>query len=193
MMTSHCFRFWLAALLALGLVTGACGDAGDLGDNTLVPGQTDFTNAEPESSARGFPGAYGTEGDLAGSASKEGNSTTPAAPPQGRTSEVEEADIYKVDSDRLFYLNTYRGFIIYDLKDPKSPKLISRLPVYGYPIEMFIQDGTVYALLREGRILGELIAAAAAARAWSGRVRPQIFTRRFARIISWRFPPARCG
>lgn len=69
--------------------------------------------------------------------------------PQGRSGEVEEADIYKVDNNRLFYLNTYRGFNIYDVQNTKQPKLISRLPIYGYPVEMFIQNNTVYALLSD--------------------------------------------
>ena len=50
----------------------------------------------------------------------------PAEPPQGRVGEVEEADIYRVADNKLYYLNTYRGFIIYDISDPKQPKLISR-------------------------------------------------------------------
>jgi hypothetical protein len=73
--------------------------------------------------------------------------------PSGRTGEVEEADIYKVENNRLFYLNTYRGFVIYDVNDPKHPKRISRLPVFGYPIEMFIDGNTVYALLRDALYL----------------------------------------
>ena len=63
--------------------------------------------------------------------------------------DVEEADIYKLDRHRLFYLNTYRGFIIYDVADPKNPVRVSRLPVFGYPVEMFVEGNTVYALLRD--------------------------------------------
>ena len=67
--------------------------------------------------------------------------------------DVEEADIYKVDKNRLFYLNTYRGFIIYDVADPKNPQRVSRLPVFGYPVEMFVEGNTVYALLRDALYL----------------------------------------
>ena len=45
-------------------------------------------------------------------------------PPAGRLADVEEADIYKVDKNRLFYLNTYRGFMIYDVNDPKNPQRV---------------------------------------------------------------------
>ena len=91
------------------------------------------------------------EGDSTSKAAP--NAAPPGAPPQGRTGEVEEADIYKVDQNRLFYLNTYRGFVIYDVADPKKPQRLSRLPVYGYPIEMFISKTTVYALLRDALYL----------------------------------------
>ena len=83
-------------------------------------------------------------------AAGDANAAPPsAAPPQGRTGEVQEADIYRVDQNRLFYLNTYRGFMIFDLADSKNPVLLSRLPIYGYPIEMFVQGNTVYALIRD--------------------------------------------
>ena len=139
---------WIFGILALAL---ACGDEVDI-YNPLTPGQTDFTNTEPGTSND----HYGLDQDSANKGGATGASPStpaPGAPPQGRTGEVEEADIYKVDQDRLFYLNTYRGFMIYDMKDPKSPSLISRLPVYGYPIEMFIKGNTVYALIRDALYL----------------------------------------
>ena len=53
---------------------------------------------------------------------------------------MQEADIYKLAGTRLYYFNTYRGFIVYDVADPAKPVRVSRLPVYGYPVEMFV-DG----------------------------------------------------
>jgi len=141
-------------LIALAwLFVGACDDGGGV-TQTVVPGQTDFVSEEtnqPGNNSRdnwaspGGPELDGQNGDTAAPA--------PGAPPQGRTGEVEEADIYRVDHNRLFYLNTYRGFIIYDVNDPKNPKVVSRLPVYGYPIEMFVSGTTVYALLRNALYL----------------------------------------
>lgn len=152
------FRFspLVLGLLGFALVALACGDELDL-SNPLSPGQTEFTNTEPGGS-NGRHGGY-NEGDYAGAADSQSGKASPTAPPgtppQGRTDEVEEADIYKVSEDRLFYLNTYRGFIIYDFKNPKSPQLISRLGVYGYPIEMFIQGNTVYALIKDALYLSQ--------------------------------------
>ncbi len=121
---------------------------GSTPENPLIAGQQDFTSLERDYSNDR------TTLDSAGGSSPGGsqNASPPAAAPKapsGREGAVEEADIYRVDSNRLFYLNTYRGFIIYDLKDPKHPAELSRLPVHGYPIEMFVTTNTVYALLRD--------------------------------------------
>ncbi|MCA9666714.1 MAG: beta-propeller domain-containing protein [Myxococcales bacterium] len=69
--------------------------------------------------------------------------------PSGRSEAVEEGDIYKVVGDRLLYFNTYRGLMIFDISDTKNPQLLSRVPVFGYPVEMYVQNGTAYALLRD--------------------------------------------
>ena len=153
-------RVIIVGVLTLGLAaagTSGCGEGGGVED-VLYPGQTDFTNHEPGNGEWG--GRYGAEGDTnmsgGGAPGAKDGSAPPAAPPQGRVADVEEADIYKVDKNKLFYLNTYRGFLIYDLADPKKPKAISRLPVYGYPIEMFIQNNTVYALIRDALYLTQV-------------------------------------
>ena len=144
-------RIFITMLLALA--AASCGDGSTL-DNSLVPGQTDFTNTEPGSSGRNYAGAEG--GDLGSSKGTSPTAPPGNSPPQGRTGEVEEADIYKVDKNRLFYLNTYRGFLVYDIADPKNPKALSRLGVYGYPIEMFIKDNTVYALIKDALYLTQV-------------------------------------
>lgn len=148
----------LFALVPLAAAVGCDSAPATPKDPDRVPGQTDFSSDE-------VPGAgnFGAEGALPG-ATQDGaargnaggtptSTTAPTVPPSGRMGTVEEADIYRVDKNRLFYLNTYRGFVIYDLNDPKNPKRISRLPVYGYPVEMFVSGNTVYALLREALYL----------------------------------------
>jgi len=150
----HRFVVLGGSLLLAGSLLQACGEGVQV-DNPLHPGQTEFVNTEPNGSS------YGGRGGLLGAedgdwANKSGDSEAPGAPPQGRTGEVEEADIYKVHDNKLFYLNTYRGFLIYDLADTKNPVPISRLPVYGYPIEMFIQNNTVYALIRDALYLTQV-------------------------------------
>jgi len=61
-----------------------------------------------------------------------------------------------IDNDRLFY-SIHRGLRIYDLTDPKNPKQVRPLPVYGYPIEMFVAGNTrVTTLLSDALYLTEV-------------------------------------
>ncbi len=165
--------------LACAVGLASCGDAAGPGGNPTgggpnpgsnqppaQPGQTDFTteeaggNGRPENTSTGNGGAAGpltppAAAPTPGGAPGDGRAAAPT-PPAGRLGDVEEADIYKVDGNRLFYLNTYRGFMIYDVNDPKNPQRVARLPVYGYPIEMFISGNTVYALLRDALYLTQV-------------------------------------
>lgn len=154
------FNFFAVTFLVSAL---SCGQDGSSSLEEWTPGQTDFTNQEPDSNLGQGPSYGTTEGAEQRGGASEGDFTAPTSnektsdgAPQGRDAEVEEADIYKVDDNRLFYLNTYRGFIIYDLQDPQSPRQLSRLPVYGYPIEMFVQKNTVYALISNALYLTQV-------------------------------------
>lgn len=141
------------------------------GGNTVVskPGQTEFVSEEPtgrastgtstSTSATADAGApMSATGGASGAAtpSTSNDSASKDAAPSGRVAEVEEADIYKIDGTRLYYFNTYRGFLVFDISDPKAPKSIARLPVFGYPVEMFVSGTTVYALLRDSLYLTDV-------------------------------------
>ena len=133
-----------------------------------MPGQTDFTTEEGpgggvgggRESVGGAPGAPAPAAPPANSAPPPAPpaapGATPGMAPTGRTGEVEEGDVYKIDQNRLFYFNTYRGFVIYDLSDPRKPQRLGRLPVFGYPVEMFVVGNTVYALLRDALYLSQV-------------------------------------
>jgi hypothetical protein len=140
-----------ALFLTLGLTFLAQGcSSGGSTPSDPQPGETDFTTSAP---AAGGPNAGGAKNASVGAAmgAPTTDSVPAAAPgaPGGRVADVQEADIYRIDNNRLFYLNTYRGFIAYDVNDAQHPKLLGRLPVYGTPIEMFVKDTTVYALLSD--------------------------------------------
>ena len=134
----------------LVLALAACGKGGTP-ENPVAPGQDEFVTIERDYSSDNYRGLDSASPQAGGSENAAGTAAPPADPkaPSGREGTVEEADIYRVDGARLFYLNTYRGFIAYDLTDPKNPQKVSRLPVHGYPIEMFVTQNTVYALLRD--------------------------------------------
>lgn len=122
------------------------------GNNVLNPGQEDFVTLEQGGASFGERSEAGTAGPPSMDNAGAGGGSASAAP-SGRTGTVEEGDIYRVDSNRLFYLNTYRGFVIYDLADPAHPAQVSRLPIHGYPIEMYVEGNIVYALLRDALYL----------------------------------------
>ncbi len=146
-MTYSVHRALTTLFTPLLLALSACS-----GTPSLHPGATDFVTEEPA----GHGGRGGGEFNGAPNAAGDSKtSTTPSNPgaPSGRTGTVEEADIYRVDQNRLFYFNTYRGFMIYDLADAKHPQRVSHLPVYGYPVEMYVDGNTVYALLRDSLYL----------------------------------------
>ncbi len=122
------------------------------------PGQTSFTTEDQTQPNTGSgPVRLGAEGGRAssGTAPPGAIAADSAAAPGGRVADVEEGDIYKIVGTRLYYLNTYKGFIVYDVADPKNPVRVSRLPVFGYPVEMFVEGTTVYALLRDSLYLTE--------------------------------------
>ncbi|MCX7943744.1 MAG: hypothetical protein N2746_04480, partial [Deltaproteobacteria bacterium] len=64
----------------------------------------------------------------------------------GSNRTIEEGDIVRVVNKTLFILNYYRGLQIVSLEDLDSPKVISSVPIYGTPIEMYIRDNRVYVV-----------------------------------------------
>jgi hypothetical protein len=132
-------------LLSLSLAAALSG-CGDSPSDQPKPGSTDFTNDEIANNGRG-------ELNSPSAGAVDDGAADPKAPPSGRMGEVQEADIYRIDGDRMFLFNTYRGFVAYDIKNTKNPERLSRLPVYGYPVEMFVQGNTVYALLSDALYL----------------------------------------
>jgi hypothetical protein len=133
-------------------VTACSGGGTDVpGTDVPRPGETEFTSEDPRQEGRNaVDGAEGS-GDLSAPAAQS-DKAAPGAP-GGRMGDVEEGDIYRVDGNRLFYLNTYRGFLAYDVTNPKAPRRLGRLPIHGYPVEMFVEGNTVYALLRDALYL----------------------------------------
>lgn len=153
---------WFVSALFLGsmFVLTGCGEVGpnpgpDPNTNSYK-GQTSFTNEDTGEGSNSF-GSRGAAEDSSNAApnagaSADGKQAAPGAP-SGRTGTVEEADLYRVHKNLLFYLNTYKGLTVFDLSDRKKPKKLSNLPVFGYPIEMFVENNVAYALVRDALYL----------------------------------------
>ncbi|MCX5896131.1 MAG: beta-propeller domain-containing protein [Proteobacteria bacterium] len=63
----------------------------------------------------------------------------------GRT--IEEGDIVKVYENTLFVLNQYRGLQLIDITDSSNPSLLATVPLYGYPVELYVRDGNAYVVV----------------------------------------------
>src|ERR1700690_861890 len=126
----RCLRGSLRVMLSLvGLGLIGCGGSPKVTTEQVV-GQSDFSSRPPQSggpnASAHFDVANGAAAPLAATSSS--STTTP------RT--VEETDLYRLDGNRLYYLNAYRGLMVFDITNVDAPKFLGRSPIYGSPIEM---------------------------------------------------------
>jgi hypothetical protein len=144
-------------------VITACADSTNQPPPTELPTYTSQSpvsgSANSTTADQGGGPSFGTP-LLAPTAAPTTNSTNTSATapvvPGGRVADVQEADVYRIQNGKLFLLNTYRGFLVYDISDTKKPIRLSHLPVYGYPVEMFVENNTVYALLSDALYLTQV-------------------------------------
>jgi hypothetical protein len=116
---------------------GACSS----GPSSAPPsGQTDFVSAPFE----GQTGGGATFGAIAGLS----NASAPAAPAAGGASKsstptrtVQETDLYRLEGNRLYYLNSYRGLMVFDVTNVDQPRLLGRSAIYGTPVDMIVNSG----------------------------------------------------
>ncbi len=137
----------LVILVVIALAGGTACHSSDGGVNfNRVVGQSAFVSAPPAgmtSSGRGLavPGASSASGTSgAGGTSGSSASTT-------RT--VEETDLYRLDGNRLYYLNGYRGLMVFDVTDVDHPALIGRSPIYGSPVDMIVRNGIAIVVVAD--------------------------------------------
>jgi hypothetical protein len=96
-------------------------------------GQSDFSSALPRV-RRGF-GDAGAPGSDGGGEVKDTERS------------IEEGDIVKQYENTLLVLNQYRGLQLIDITDRNNPALLSTVPVYGYPVELYVRSGTAYVVI----------------------------------------------
>jgi hypothetical protein len=148
----------LVSSLALG-AAAACGSAPKQAPDKLVTGQSDFVSAPPNGVSNGV-GRGG--GDLAvGASNGTGGTTSNGAPTAAPSTDgsagsstprdVEETDLYRLDAanNRLYYLNAYRGLLVFDVTDVDHPQLLGRSPIYGEPVEMVVHDGVASVVVAD--------------------------------------------
>lgn len=107
-----------------------------------VVGQTSFASAPPAGGSSGGR-SEAADGSAAGAPSAAGSFSTPA------TRTVEETDLYRLEGDRLYYLNGYRGLMVFDVSQVDQPKLIGRSPIYGWPVDMIVRNGVATVVVAD--------------------------------------------
>jgi len=104
-------------------------------------GQTSFESAPPNGS-RG----YGADGSASGAGGNAGTQAPPVTPPApART--VQETDLYRLDGNRLYYLNSYRGLMVFDVTNPDRPRMLGRSPIFGNPVDMIVRSGIAIVVI----------------------------------------------
>jgi hypothetical protein len=150
-------------ILLSSVIVSACADS----STHKQPPPTDlptYVSESPASNSNSNAGGPEGGGLTIGASAPAPQATTdttkaganPPVVPGGRVADVQEADVYRIQDGKLYLLNTYRGFLVYDISDTKKPVRLSRLPVYGYPVEMFVENNTVYALLSDSLYLTQI-------------------------------------
>lgn len=120
------------AIVLIAATLAACSS-----DRDRSVGQTSFASAPPNGS-RGRGGAGGPT-TTAGSGDASNSPPEAVIPPAGRT--VEETDLYRLEGNRLYYLNAYRGLMVFDVTDPDHPALLGRSAIFGQPVDMIVRNG----------------------------------------------------
>ena len=118
-------------------------------------GQTDFEAAPPPGAYQpGSAGSGGGQNDSFGAAANAGASTPAAASTTtssttASTRTVAETDLYSFDAttNRLYYLNAYRGLMVFDLSDVDHPKFLGRSPIVGTPVQMFVPSANTVVIV----------------------------------------------
>ena len=125
--------------VALGLIVAALAACNSDQDRSI--GQTSFASAPPNGQGGGGGRGVDTADGGAGSGAAPPSPTAPA------TRTVEETDLYRLEGNRLYYLNGYRGLMVFDVTNPDRPALLGRSPIFGQPVDMIVRNGVAIVVI----------------------------------------------
>lgn len=131
--------------LVLTLVAVACGHDSITGPGPKddpTSGETSFTSYAPYQSGR----FQDDGGDLSAAPGAEG---VPDDSGDDPSRAISEADIIKVDGDKLYALSRYSGLAIIDVSDPAHLSLLGRYKSTATPFEMYVEGERVYVMYND--------------------------------------------
>jgi hypothetical protein len=138
------WTFWmLGTFFVAGLAFWGCSGGSPLPPiDEPITGQSDFVSAVGQS---GYGGNRAEDGAAPGAGFDEAGQSSAE-----RT--VEEGDIYRLlEGSIILNLNAYRGLQVIDFAEPSAPRILGRLRLAGYPVEMYAVDGRAYLLMNHYR------------------------------------------
>ncbi len=134
--------------IAIALLCTAAACSSDPTQRTI--GQTDFVSAPPAGNGVGTSGGAQSTSIVGGAGSN--GAAVPASTGTATTTPtrtVEETDLYRLEGNRLYYLNSYRGLMVFDVTDVDHPALLGRSPIYGSPVDMIVRNGVAIVVVAD--------------------------------------------
>jgi hypothetical protein len=132
-----------------GTGTASGTESGTVSGSGTPVGASDFESAPAPGLNAGSltAGVGGAVANSAGTAAPQTSATSTAA----TTRTVQETDLYAFDqtTNHLFYLNSYRGLMVFDLTQVDNPKLLGRYGVFGTPVQMFVTNGLAVVVVAD--------------------------------------------
>ncbi|MFC1736515.1 beta-propeller domain-containing protein [Candidatus Hydrogenedentota bacterium] len=102
-----------------------------------------YTSADPDSfgcnSQYGYGCMYAPMDMAAGEGEGEGE----------QTRDIIEPDVIRLDGDTLYVLNQVRGLVLLDLREQPGPAILSSVPTFGVPRDLYLQEDKAYVLVDE--------------------------------------------
>jgi len=131
----------LASFVAVAAIAG-CGDSsGHAGPHHV--GDTSFVSSAPRGA--------GPTGVSDGSGRPGSETPAPSADAGGGAAArtVEESDLYARSGDTLLVQNAWRGLLLVGLADPAHPRILSRVPLSGTPVGLYLRGTTALVIARD--------------------------------------------
>ncbi len=100
-----------------------------------------------EASSTGGGGA--DAGVAAASGSSDSTSPSASGSSASATRTVQETDLYRVSGNFLYYLNSYRGLMVFDITNIDAPRLVGRHEIFGSPIDMVVNNGFAVVIVSD--------------------------------------------
>jgi hypothetical protein len=133
-------------LVSVSGTTLAVGCGGGAGGGSVDEIDNGFESDDPSGRSARDTGGKSAGGGVSNDA---GMSAPETADPADANRAVQEADIIKVDGNRLYTLSRYGGLAIIDITNPDQMKLLGRKRTDGIPFEMYVQNGRAFVMMND--------------------------------------------